>query len=50
MLDAPFDFFALLIAIVALCLGLVLVAIGWLYQKILFRRHLPPTMPASPNP
>jgi len=31
-------------------LGLVLVAIGWLYQKILFRRHLPPTMPASPNP
>jgi uncharacterized membrane protein len=24
-----------------ICLGLVLVAIGWLYQKILFRRRLP---------
>jgi uncharacterized membrane protein len=31
-------------------LGLVLVAIGWLYQNILFRRRPPPTMPASPNP
>ena len=31
-------------------LGLVLVAIGWLYQKILFRRRPPPTMPALPNP
>jgi uncharacterized membrane protein len=26
-----------------ICLGLVLVAIGWLYQRILFRRHPPPT-------
>ena len=25
-----------------ICLGLVLVAIGWLYQKILFRRRMPP--------
>jgi uncharacterized membrane protein len=25
-----------------ICLGLVLVAIGWLYQKILFRRRPPP--------
>jgi uncharacterized membrane protein len=25
-----------------ICLGLVLVAIGWLYQKILFRRRQPP--------
>jgi len=41
MLDAPFDFFALLIAIVALCLGLVLVAIGWPY-----RRQIPP-LPAT---
>jgi uncharacterized membrane protein len=24
-----------------ICLGLVLVAIGWLYQRILFRRHAP---------
>ncbi|WP_024513705.1 DUF2339 domain-containing protein [Bradyrhizobium sp. Tv2a-2] len=30
-----------------ICLGLVLVAIGWLYQKILFRRHAPP-QPAAP--
>jgi uncharacterized membrane protein len=29
-----------------ICLGLVLVAIGWLYQRILFRRH-PPPVPAS---
>jgi uncharacterized membrane protein len=28
-----------------MCLGLVLVAIGWLYQRILFRRQTPP--PAS---
>ncbi len=25
-----------------ICLGLVLVAIGWLYQRILFRRRMPP--------
>ena len=25
-----------------MCLGLVLVAIGWLYQRILFRRQAPP--------
>jgi uncharacterized membrane protein len=25
-----------------MCLGLVLVAIGWLYQRILFRRQVPP--------
>ena len=29
-------------------LGLVLVAIGWLYQKILFRRRAPPPAPAAP--
>jgi uncharacterized membrane protein len=30
-----------------ICLGLVLVAIGWLYQRILFRRRAaPPTAPA----
>ena len=29
-----------------MCLGLVLVAIGWLYQRILFRRQTPP--PAVP--
>ncbi len=29
-----------------MCLGLVLVAIGWLYQRILFRRQTPP--PAAP--
>lgn len=30
-----------------MCLGLVLVAIGWLYQRILFRRQtLPPAAPA----
>jgi uncharacterized membrane protein len=28
-----------------MCLGLVLVAIGWLYQRILFRRQVLP--PAS---
>jgi len=32
-----------------ICLGLVLVAIGWLYQRILFRRH-PPPVPASTSP
>jgi uncharacterized membrane protein len=31
-----------------ICLGLVLVAIGWLYQRILFRRQVPPPMPAQP--
>jgi uncharacterized membrane protein len=33
-----------------ICLGLVLVAIGWLYQRILFRRRpaAPPAMPPSP--
>jgi uncharacterized membrane protein len=30
-----------------MCLGLVLVAIGWLYQRILFRRQLPPAIPAA---
>jgi len=33
-----------------MCLGLVLVAIGWLYQRILFRRQAPPdgaTVPAN---
>jgi uncharacterized membrane protein len=30
-----------------ICLGLVLVAIGWLYQKILFRRRLPATAEQS---
>jgi uncharacterized membrane protein len=30
-----------------MCLGLVLVAIGWLYQRILFRRQaVPPSAPA----
>jgi len=28
-----------------MCLGLVLVAIGWLYQRILFRRQAPPAVP-----
>ncbi len=28
-----------------MCLGLVLVAIGWLYQRILFRRQAPPAAP-----
>jgi uncharacterized membrane protein len=28
-----------------MCLGLVLVAIGWLYQRILFRRQQPPPAP-----
>lgn len=30
-----------------MCLGLVLVAIGWLYQRILFRRQTPPAAPAA---
>ncbi|MDP1584005.1 MAG: DUF2339 domain-containing protein [Bradyrhizobium sp.] len=30
-----------------MCLGLVLVAIGWLYQRILFRRQTPPAVPAE---
>lgn len=30
-----------------MCLGAVLVAIGWLYQRILFRRQVPP--PAAPQ-
>jgi uncharacterized membrane protein len=28
-------------------LGLVLVTIGWLYQKILFRRQAPPAVPQT---
>jgi uncharacterized membrane protein len=32
-----------------ICLGVVLVAIGWLYQRILFRRQAPPVAP-SPAP
>ena len=30
-----------------MCLGLVLVAIGWLYQRILFRRQAPAVVAAS---
>ena len=30
-----------------MCLGLVLVAIGWLYQRILFRKGTPPPVPAA---
>ena len=30
-----------------MCLGLVLVAIGWLYQRVLFRRQKPPTTPVT---
>jgi uncharacterized membrane protein len=30
-----------------MCLGLVLVAIGWLYQRILFRRQAPPMAPVA---
>jgi len=34
-----------------MCLGLVLVAIGWLYQRILFRKQIaPPQMPATQSP
>jgi uncharacterized membrane protein len=32
-----------------MCLGLVLVAIGWLYQRILFRRKSPPVPAAQPG-
>jgi uncharacterized membrane protein len=32
-----------------MCLGLVLVAIGWLYQRILFRRQAT-TPAAAPEP
>jgi uncharacterized membrane protein len=31
-----------------MCLGLVLVAIGWLYQRILFRRQAAAAIPAAP--
>lgn len=30
-----------------MCLGVVLVAIGWLYQRILFRRQAPPPAPQT---
>ncbi|MBR0869154.1 DUF2339 domain-containing protein [Bradyrhizobium tropiciagri] len=30
-----------------MCLGIVLVAIGWLYQRILFRRQAPPPVPQA---
>ncbi len=30
-----------------MCLGVVLVAIGWLYQRILFRRQVPPPAPQA---
>jgi uncharacterized membrane protein len=30
-----------------MCLGLVLVAIGWLYQRILFRLQTPPSVPVA---
>ena len=30
-----------------MCLGLVLVAIGWLYQRVLFRRQRPPAAPVA---
>ena len=34
-----------------MCLGLVLVAIGWLYQRILFsRRAMPPAAAAAEQP
>ncbi|MDB5505029.1 MAG: hypothetical protein JWR89_4931, partial [Tardiphaga sp.] len=32
-----------------MCLGLVLVAIGWLYQRILFSRRLPPPVAVAPS-
>jgi uncharacterized membrane protein len=33
-----------------ICLGVVLVAIGWLYQRILFRRQASPSAPfAAPG-
>jgi uncharacterized membrane protein len=58
MLDSPFDFFApstmstltgIYRARSFMCLGLVLVAIGWLYQRILFRRQPPPVPAAQPG-
>ena len=33
-----------------MCLGLVLVAIGWFYQRVLFRRQMPPAVPAAGPP
>jgi uncharacterized membrane protein len=30
-----------------MCLGIVLVAIGWLYQRVLFRRQAPPPAPQT---
>ncbi|KWV60900.1 hypothetical protein AS156_26125 [Bradyrhizobium macuxiense] len=30
-----------------MCLGIVLVAIGWLYQRILFRKQAPPPVPQA---
>jgi uncharacterized membrane protein len=30
-----------------MCLGVVLVAIGWLYQRILFRKQAPPPVPQA---
>ncbi len=30
-----------------MCLGLVLVAIGWFYQRVLFRRQKPPAAPTA---
>ncbi|MFB9264863.1 DUF2339 domain-containing protein [Bradyrhizobium erythrophlei] len=33
-----------------MCLGIVLVAIGWLYQRILFRRQAAPPAPPPPVP
>jgi uncharacterized membrane protein len=33
-----------------MCLGLVLVAIGWLYQRILFSRRMPAATGTEPVP
>jgi len=33
-----------------MCLGLVLVAIGWLYQRILFRKEMPPRAAPAAQP
>jgi hypothetical protein len=30
-----------------MCLGVVLMAIAWLYQRILFRRQAPPPVPVA---
>jgi len=46
MLDAPFDFFALLIAIAASASVWRWSRSGWLHRKILFRRQIPP-LPAT---